>query len=281
MRLLIFLLILSFLSACNSTSEPPIIDSLPIAQTPKEIQQTTLQTILDEAKIKGAILVFDPQTNNYYSNNFNWAKLGRLPASTFKIPNSIIGLETGVVEDENTLFKWDGEPKFIKTWEQDLVFKDAFRYSCVPCYQEMARNIGAERMNEYLTKLNYGHRTINPSTIDMFWLEGDYKVSQFEQIDFLQRFYNSKLPIQKRTEEMVKNFMIIDQNNAYTLSGKTGWMMAEHKNNGWFVGYVEKNDKVYYFATNIDPTEEFDMADFPKIRAQVTKAGLQELGIIE
>ena len=71
---------------------------------------------------------------------------GHLPASTFKIPNSIIALETGLIEDDSTLIKWDGDERRLPAWEQDLVFRDAFHYSCVPCYQEIARKIGEKRM---------------------------------------------------------------------------------------------------------------------------------------
>ena len=89
----------------------------------------------------------------YYSNDFKWANAGRLPASTFKIPNSIIALETGVVENDSTLFEWDGIERSIKNWNQDLLFREAFHFSCVPCYQKVAREISEKRMNVYLNKL--------------------------------------------------------------------------------------------------------------------------------
>jgi len=102
-------------------------------------------TIIESADVKGSILIYDFENNKYYSNDFQWAEKGNLPASTFKIPNSIIALETGIVEDDSTLFKWDGEKRYLKNWEQDLTFKQAFHYSCVPCYQEVARKIGTKK----------------------------------------------------------------------------------------------------------------------------------------
>jgi len=104
------------------------------------------QSIIDSANVKGSVLIYDFQKNIYYSNNFSWADKGKIPASTFKIPNSIIALESGIVENDSTLFIWDGKKRYLKIWEQDLIFRDAFHFSCVPCYQGIARKIGKKRL---------------------------------------------------------------------------------------------------------------------------------------
>jgi len=239
------------------------------------------QTIIDSAKVEGSILIYDFKADNYYSNDFEWAKKGKLPASTFKITNSIIAIETAVVNNEHTLFKWNGEERRLKTWEQDLTFKDAFHFSCVPCYQGIARKIGAKKMIEYLDKLNYGNMKVNSGNIDMFWLEGESQITQFQQIDFLRRFYYSKLPIAKRTEKIMKKMMLIEENDQYKLSGKTGWSIRNGNNNGWFVGYVETSNKVYFFASNIKPKNQFEMSMFPMIRKVITYKALEKMEIIK
>jgi len=240
---------------------------------------TAFQQILDSANVSGSILIFDPANGIYYSNDFIWCETGHLPASTFKIPNSIIALETGVMVNDSTLIKWDGYKRRLKIWEQDLVFRDAFRYSCVPCYQEIARKIGVERMNEYLKKLDYGNMVVDSSNIDLFWLEGESKINQFEQISFLYRFHSSTLPITERTEDIMKRLMVIEDNEDFRLSGKTGWSIRNGNNNGWFVGYFEKGSKVYFIATNIDPKVEFNMDLFPLIRKDISMKAFRELGL--
>jgi beta-lactamase class D len=233
------------------------------------------QQILDSADVAGAILIYDPGKNIYYSNDFAWCETGHLPASTFKVPNSIIALETGVMESDSTIIKWDGEKRGREEWEKDLYFRDAFHVSCVPCYREIARKIGVGRMKAYLDTLNYGHMLVDSASIDLFWLEGESKISQFEQIDFLYRFYNSTLPISARTENIMKRLMVIEENDTFKLSGKTGWSIRNGNNNGWFVGYFEKDGKVLFFATNIDPRKEFNMDLFPMIRKQITLQALR------
>ena len=270
----IFHLVL-LLSACNIGERPPVK-----GQQEKETQQVKVDSfkgILDSAGVNGSVLIYDQARDIYYSNDFERCELGHLPASTFKIPNSIIALETGVIESDSTLIPWDRQPRKIKAWEQDLVFRDAFHLSCVPCYQEIARKIGVQRMKEYLVKLDYGEMIIDSATLDLFWLEGDSKISQFQQVDFLRRFYNSQLPITSRTENIMKRLMVIEENGDYKLSGKTGWSSRNGNNNGWFIGYLEKGPDIYFFATNIDPGSEFNMEMFPMIRKEITMKAMEQL----
>ena len=247
----------------------------------KNERKNEFKTIFDSANLQGSILIYDLNKDTYYSNDFDWASKGHLPASTFKIPNSIIALETGVVKDDSTLFKWDGEKRFLRSWERDLIFKEAFHASCVPCYQEVARKIGAERMNQYLSKFDYGTMRLDSTSIDNFWLEGGSQITQFEQIDFLKRFYLSELNISQRTDTLMKKLMVMEETDDYVLRGKTGWAIRDEENNGWFVGYLETNNNVHFFATNVAPKPAFDMDQFAKIRKTLTLEGLRELELVE
>lgn len=67
--------------------------------------------------------------------------------------------------------------------------KMLLEFSCVPCYQEIARKIGTIKMKEYLEKFEYKNMIFDSLTIDNFWLEGNSKISQKQQIDFLRKFY--------------------------------------------------------------------------------------------
>lgn len=247
----------------------------------KQIEDPALQLIIDSAGVKGSVLIYHLEKDTYHSNDFEWADNGQLPASTFKITNSIIALETGVAADDSTWFKWDGEKRRMKIWEQDLMLRDAFHLSCVPCYQDVARRIGEKRMNEHLTKFEYGNMKVDTANIDIFWLEGASRISQFQQIDFLKRFYKSALPISERTEKIMKRTMVMEENERYRLSGKTGWSIRGEIDNGWFVGYVETEGNTYFFATNVEPGEQFDMQLFPGIRKQITFSALKQMDIIK
>jgi beta-lactamase class D len=270
--------IITLLFSCTSSKDA---DKKEDKTVEREIVVPAFQTILDAASVKGAILIYDFEKDKYYSNNFEWIKKGDLPASTFKITNSIIALETGVVENDTTLFKWDGERRRMKIWEQDLLFRDAFHFSCVPCYQDVARKIGVKKMTDYLDKFEYGNIKVDSSNIDIFWLEGDSKINQLQQIDFLKRFYTSELPISERTEAIMKRLMVIEETDDYKISGKTGWSIRNGNNNGWFVGYREAENQTYFFATNVEPKEQFDMKMFPMIRKTISYEALKQMDKIK
>ena len=274
----ILLIIILVVSCTNKKTESNKNQS---AEIEREIVVSEFQTFIDSADVAGSILIYDLKDDKYYSNNFSWAKKGNLPASTFKIPNSIIALETGVVENDSTLFKWNGEERRLKVWEQDMTLKEAFHYSCVPCYQEIARKIGVKQMNEYLNKLDYGKMNVDTTNIYMFWLEGESQINQYQQIEFLKRFYNSELPISKRTEAIMKRMIVIEENETYKLSGKTGWSERNGNNNGWFVGFVETKENTYFFATNIEPNQKFNMDMFPMIRKELTFKALEQMEIMK
>ncbi|MDX2443771.1 MAG: class D beta-lactamase [Bacteroidales bacterium] len=275
--LLTFLVISVFTASCNQNVEKTNQSQ---GDTERKIVIPKIQQIIDSANVKGSVLIFNPQTDVYYSNDFEWAQIGKLPASTFKVPNSIIALETGIIESDSTILKWDGEKRNLARWEKDLSFRDAFQLSCVPCYQDIARNIGVERMIENLDKLGYDGMKLDSNSIDRFWLVGSSSINQFQQIDFLSRFYNNKLPISQQTHSIMKRMMQIDKTMEYTLSGKTGWSYYKETDNGWFVGYIEKEDNVFYFATNIEPGDGFNMDLFPLIRQKITMEVMGRLEII-
>ena len=247
----------------------------------KNIIKPEFQSIIDSSDVIGSILIYDLNQDVYYSNDFEWSNKGNLPASTFKIANSIIGLETGVIENDSVIFKWDGEKKWLKNWEQDLILRDAFQFSCVHCYQEVARKVGSKRMNDYVSKLNYGNLEIDATNIDKFWLEGASRISQMQQIDFLKRLYNFELPISKRTESIMRNIMLIEETDQYKLSGKSGLSNNNGAYNGWFVGFVEFKNDTYLFATNLEPKKEFNFDSFIKKRLDLTLLGLRKMNVLK
>lgn len=272
----ILLFFLLFSASCSETDPRQQADN-PIEES-NEIIHQDFHVILNSAGVHGSILILSD--SNYYSNDFEWAKTGHLPASTFKIPNSIIALELGIIQNDSTMILWDGEHRFQKRWEQDLSFKDAFHASCVPCYQEIARKIGVERMRKHTVDYNYGELDFDSTNLDMFWLEGASQINQFQQIDFLKAFNEGRLSITERTHNIMSRMMIVEENNDYILRGKTGWSVQNNEDNCWFVGYITTTDRSYYFATNIEPGEHSDLNEIQSIRMTVTMSALKTLGLI-
>ena len=178
----------------------------------------------------------------------------RLPASTFKVPNSLIALETGVVADpDKDVFKWDGVTRSIEAWNKDHTLRSAIAASAVPVYQEIARRIGAERMQKYVDLLDYGNHNIGGG-IDQFWLTGDMRIDPMQQVDFLDRLRRGVLPVSKRSQEMVRDILPVAKVGDATIRYKTGLLGAERgqPSLGWLVGWAEKGSQQTVFAMNMD-----------------------------
>lgn len=274
-RLVWFSLLLAACMRSPQTQAPP--PSQTESNAPRKRIHATWQQLLHEAEVTGCILIYDHRTDSLHSNDFSTTKLGHLPASTFKIPNSIIALETGVLASDSSMILWDGEPRYMESWEADMTLRQAFHRSCLPCYQDIARQVGYPQMAAQVRKLDYGHMDVDSSNYDSFWVVGRSLISPMEQIDFLRRFYYSNLSISARTEAIMKRMIVREKTDRYRLSGKTGWSIQGDEHNGWFVGYAEKGGDVYFFATNIDPTPAFDMDGFAQIRVDLTKAALEDI----
>lgn len=249
-----------------------LLIALPVCLTAQDMQK-----YFDEYGLRGSFAVYDLNNDKFVYYDSARCFVRFTPASTFKIPNSIIGLETGVIEDENFVIPWDGI-KRREQWDKDLSLKDAIKVSCVPYYQELARRVGAEKMQEMLDKFGYGNADIT-SGIDRFWLEGNLKISQMEQIDFLKKLYKGELPVSKRAADITENIIILDVTSQQVLRGKTGWGFEDGKNIGWFVGWVETGGNVYFYATNVESDTETE--SFAESRRKITENILMEMGILK
>jgi beta-lactamase class D len=181
----------------------------------------------------------------------------KLPASTFKIPNSLIALETGVVEDpDKDVFKWDGITRPIEAWNKDHTMRSAIAASAVPVYQEIARRIGQERMQKYVDLFEYGNRDIGGG-IDQFWLTGNLRINPVQQVDFVDRLRRGALPISKRSQDLVRDILPVTKVGDSIIRAKSGLLGAERgqASLGWMVGWAEKGTAQTVFALNMDCTE--------------------------
>ncbi len=180
------------------------------------------------------------------------------PCSTFKIVNSLIGLETGVVKGIDERFAWDGVSREVAEWNRDHTLATAFAVSAVPVYQQIARRIGAKRMQAYLDRLGYGNRDMSGG-LDRFWLGSSLKVSPREQVDFLRRLCRNELPFAPHNLHLVRQIMLRETSARGRLHGKTGMVVDLETLKplpgtlAWFVGYVvsRRDGRTYLFAANI------------------------------
>ena len=268
LRILCFVLPVLFLGSCtlNNVNEEP-----------------DLKQYFDQAKVTGTFGLFNNGNGEFTIYNLNRFKdSAYLPASTFKIVNSLIGLQTGRVTDDSTIIPWDGIKIPVDAWNQNLSMYQAFRYSSVPWYQELARKIGKDTMQKWLDTLHYaalkGRAVIQK--IDTFWLDNSVKVTADEQLGIVKRLYFGQLPFFKRTMDIVRNMMLQEQTPLYSLSYNTGWGHAENGHSiGWIIGWIEENRHPYFFSLQVESADPD--ADFNTLRIDLLKQILKHQGFLE
>ena len=196
------------------------------------------------------------------------------PASTFKIPNTLIALDALVVASKDSIFEWDGIDKGMQQWNQDQTLESAFRVSCVWCYQEIARKVGKKRYKSALTMLSYGNQSIG-SEVDSFWLTGDLQISAREQIEFLRKLSQYAVPFRREHVETLRDIMLVEQTDSYAIYAKTGWA-ATTPQVAWYVGFVTKGYETWLFAMNM----RVDRPEQAELRKELTIRSLRLLDII-
>lgn len=223
--------------------------SINMHANPKNIAQ-----LFSNNNISGSILIESIDGKKRYQYNVNNDE-SFVPASTFKIANTLIILEEGLISDLSQVIKWDGDVRGYSPWNKDQTLKTAFQLSCVWCYQYYARQVGNEKYLSYLRKFNYGNG-LTGVNVARFWLDGELRVSLLDQIDFLRKVHTEELPVQNKHIQTLKTIMLSEQKDHYKIWSKTGWSGQD----GWYVGYLVTDDNTWFFANHIEVNKDADLA---------------------
>lgn len=236
--------------------------------------------IFEDENVVGTFAVREVGSGDTFVWDSDRVERRELPASTFKILNSMIILQTGVVADVDELVAWDGVRREIEAWNQDHSLRSGIEVSAVWMYQELARAVGEDRMAEWVTAAGYGNANI-AGGIDQFWLRGDMKISPLEQLDFLEQMVAGDLPFDPGVVADVTEIIIREQGDGWSWSHKTGTTPTAQPALGWLVGTTENDDRSWVFAMNVDleSTEPGTPID-PQVRQTVSRRILEDLGAL-
>lgn len=272
-KLLLLLPVVAFLSACSGI---------------RIKEHSEWKQYFDEYGVEGCFEFYDnnKETAHYYDKERCAQRFS--PASTFKIFNSLAGLETAVAPDEQLVIKWDGVKRWNEDWNQDLTMAQAFRLSSASYYQELARRIGRKDLQHFLDTVQYGNKLIGDS-VDMFWINNTLQISADEQVGFMKRLYHGELPFSERSQRIVRGMMLQKESKNYKLYYKTGWYKDNAGNNLlWVVGFIEKFSELrhvetkkieaiphpYFFALNFSAKDD-STKDYFKVRMDLLQKLLE------
>ncbi|MGQ3353219.1 MAG: class D beta-lactamase [Phreatobacter sp.] len=237
--------------------------------------RTEIRALFREHSASGTFVLLDAATGETTLADAGRAARRLVPASTFKIPNSLIAFETGAVADADTVLPYGGGRTMVPAWARDMSLREAMPISNVPIFQEVARRIGLARYRDWLARLDYGNR--DPGTVvDRFWLDGPLRISATEEARFNARLAQKALAASERAQTLVHDIVRLESAGGATLYGKTGWFVKRGETSiGWWTGWVERGSRIHAFTLNMDMPE---MAMAPK-RLDIGRAALKRLGV--
>ena len=246
----------------------------------------SLKKYFDENKVNGTFALLNNGSGEFTVYNLKrYRDSAYLPASTFKIVNSLIGLQTGKIVNDSMAIPWDGITRNVPEWNKDLNMIEAFKVSSLPYYQEVARRIGKADMQFWLDSLQYGGSKAKglykiSNNLDSFWLDNSLKITADQNLGLVKKLYFDELPFFKLYQTKVKNAMLQESNSNYNLAYKTGWgTTAEGYALGWIVGWIEENKHPYFFVLNIDsPDKNYNMST---VGLKMLKDILKQYGFFE
>lgn len=225
--------------------------------------------------LNGTIVIVSRNTGKEYTHNSARSRERFIPASTFKIPNTLIALQEHAVKGTDEIIRWDGTKSQIADWNKDQNIQSAFAASCVWFYQELARRVGDEAYRKWLHTMAYGNQKTG-SRPDSFWLDGDLRISAREQIDVIRSIYERKYPFDDVHYDALKKIMYVKSIDNCAVYAKTGWGSSVKPQIGWYVGYIETGADVYFFASNIDVSSASDLPN----RIEAVMESFRRLGIM-
>lgn len=239
-----------------------------------QTEDNDISKIFNQYNVDGT-LVLSSIDGREYIYNIDRSKKDYLPASTFKIINTLIALEENTITNEKEVLKWDKKDRSYPEWNKDQPLKTAFRSSCIWFYQELAKKIGNKEYLSYLKQLDYGnHKT--GDNIETFWLDGDLRISAQEQIHVLKNIYSQQYSFKKEHYDILKNIMKDDNSSDYELYAKTGFVTSTTPQIGWYVGYIVTTKDTWFFALNMDIKTQKDLP----LRKTIVIEALKVIGVI-
>ena len=262
-----------FLGAC--TASPFSHNQAHSANANHLTDAAAIRNLFNQANVQGVILIKSGKNLQEYGNAVQRADQPFIPASTFKMLNALVGIEHNKTSPDE-VFKWNGEKRSFPAWEKDLTLAQAMTASAVPIYQELARRIGLELMQNEVKRVQFGNSNIG-TQVDNFWLMGPLKITPRQEVQFADQLSHLQLPFRKSTQQQVVKMLFIEQIGNKALYAKSGWGMDVEPQVGWYTGWVEDaQGKTTAFSLNL----EMDQSTPASLRKELVISSLKQLKIL-
>ena len=203
------------------------------------------------------------------------------PCSTFKIAISLMGYNEGILIDEThpeLPFK-EGYVDYVASWKHPQTPTSWMKNSCVWYSQITTQKLGIKKFSDFLQKFNYGNHDTSGDVgknngLTESWLGSSLQISPQEQVTFLQKLLDNKLPVSVKAQEMTKNILFVeDLSDGWKLYGKTGSCDSTDSDaqTGWFVGWIQKENRIIIFADYLEDEKKLSYSGGKQAKEQARR----------
>lgn len=259
-KLGISLLLLVFVIMTGCTQEE-------IVEETADLEQVVEDFSVYFDNLNGSFILYCPEEESCTIYNENIVDTYLTPVSTFKIYNTLIGLESNVLTGKDHVKTWDQTSYDLQSWNRDHTLESALDYSVDWYFQDIAEEIGKDVMSKYIADIGYGNKDISGGLMD-FWLESSLQITPRQQVELLRKLYEEQLPFSPEHVTTLKELLVLETEEGYELSGETGTAVDKV---GWFVGSILKDEKRYYFATTLVDNNKVSGARAKEITIDILK----------
>ncbi|MES2018019.1 MAG: class C beta-lactamase [Pseudomonadota bacterium] len=177
------------------------------------------------------------------------------PASTFKIPLSLMGYDAGFLKDAQApeLPFRQGYVDWRPSWKSATGPSKWMSESVVWYSQQITQSLGKARFAAYTKRFDYGNADVSGDArhdgLTASWLGSSLRISPLGQLAFLGKVANRQLGVSEHAYAMTAQLTQASQSpDGWRINGKTG----SGDGYGWYVGWASKGARNYVFARLIE-----------------------------
>lgn len=217
----------------------------------------------------GTFVLYDTVSDQYQIYNQELSTKRISPDSTFKIYSGLFALEEDIIHYDASGQKWDGTTYSFDTWNKDQTLATAMQNSVNWYFQNLDIQLGYQKLYSYYKKISYGNCDLTAG-INYYWAESSLKISPVEQVMLLSNLLENKWAFEEENVQAIKNSLFISDTAIGRLYGKTGTGVVNgQSSNGWFIGFLERGERVYCFATNLQNADNATGSNASEITVEI------------
>lgn len=217
----------------------------------------------------GTFVLYDTVSDQYQIYNQELSTKRISPDSTFKIYSGLFALEEDIIHNDASGQKWDGTTYSFDTWNKDQTLATAMQNSVNWYFQNLDIQLGYQKLYSYYKKISYGNCDLTAG-INYYWAESSLKISPVEQVMLLSNLLENKWAFEEENVQAIKNSLFISDTAIGRLYGKTGTGVVNgQSSNGWFIGFLERGERVYCFATNLQNADNATGSNASEITVEI------------